>query len=128
MYIPILSCFLALKVLHSRSNWTLSCGCLSVKKTSVGQVPPNLAGKKKLVPILKLVREKTGTRSDFHNCNWNWTQFFSKREMDPEPSFWLCLCLEPELESSYMFLRAKVTRTNWRLTDKLVPVSSGTCY
>jgi hypothetical protein len=58
MYIPILSCFLALKVLHSRSNWTLSCGCLSVKKTSVGQVPPNLAGKKKLVPILKLVREK----------------------------------------------------------------------
>jgi hypothetical protein len=58
-----------------------------VKKTSVGQVPPNLAGKKKLVPILKLVREKTGTRSDFHHCNWSWTQFFSKKENGPRTKF-----------------------------------------
>lgn len=94
----------------------MSCGCHSVKKPVLGRYLL-IWQVRKAGSNFEVSKRKTGTRSDFHNCNWNWTQFFSKKEMDPGPSFLLYLCLELELEWRYMFFR-----TNCRLTDKLVPV------
>jgi hypothetical protein len=73
----------------------VSCGCLSVKKSVLGRYLL-IWQIRKAGSNFEVSKRKTGTRSDFHN--WNWTQFFSQKEMDPEPSFWLYLCLEPELE------------------------------
>ncbi len=61
----------------------MSCGCHSVKKPVLGRYLL-IWQVRKAGSNFEVSKRKTGTRSDFHNCNWNWTQFFSKKEMDPQ--------------------------------------------